>query len=317
MRWTLLSLQKIRLVSVLAMVLTPFVVTGCASNHFGFDTGSKKKSSAYPLTERTCLMRAMYFESSRSSRDGMIAVGTVVMNRVNSTAYPKTICGVVGQPNQFAPGVLVKPMTEAASIQRVEEAADSVLRGERAKKSKNAMFFHTAGLKFPYKNMYYVQVAGGNAFYEKRARDGSLQVPVNDSPYDVAFAFAQERNGNAPKFTTPGQTFATVQPAPAAQPARETVLEPTMVATNLPSQQQEEMPVQMQQQSQSRAHSQSQAQVPIIVAKADIIPIPKPMHANVDQIHTGSVNVNYTLPSKKKIDEIGAVLQRQERTRRF
>jgi len=31
----------------------------------------------------------------------------------------------------------------------------------------NAQFFHTAGLTFPYNNMHYVLVAGGNAFYEK------------------------------------------------------------------------------------------------------------------------------------------------------
>ncbi len=30
------------------------------------------------------------------------------------------------------------------------------------------MFFHAAGHRFPYDNMQYVLVAGGNAFYEKR-----------------------------------------------------------------------------------------------------------------------------------------------------
>ncbi len=47
--------------------------------------------------ERTCLVRAMYFESNRSSRDGLMAVGTVVMNRVASPRFPTTICGVVGR----------------------------------------------------------------------------------------------------------------------------------------------------------------------------------------------------------------------------
>ncbi|GAA5098432.1 cell wall hydrolase [Bartonella acomydis] len=183
--------------------LAPFVIVGCVSDHFSVENVNEKKKAKtviYPLTERQCLMRAMYFESNRSSREGMIAVGTVVMNRVNSSAYPKTICGVVGQYKQFAPGVLTRPMTESASVDRVKEAADAVLRGERDKKLKNAKFFHTAGLSFPYKNMYYVRIAGGNAFYEKRSRDGSLQVPTNDRPYDVAYAFVQERSGNAPSF---------------------------------------------------------------------------------------------------------------------
>ncbi|EJF78111.1 cell wall hydrolase [Bartonella birtlesii] len=183
--------------------LAPFVIVGCASDHLSVgnvNDNKKAKTAIYPLTERQCLMRAMYFESNRSSREGMIAVGTVVMNRVNSSAYPKTICGVVGQYKQFAPGVLTRPMTESASVGRVKEAADAILRGERDKKLKNAKFFHTAGLSFPYKNMYYVRIAGGNAFYEKRSRDGSLQIPTNDRPYNIAYAFAQERSGNAPSF---------------------------------------------------------------------------------------------------------------------
>jgi spore germination cell wall hydrolase CwlJ-like protein len=32
------------------------------------------------------------------------------------------------------------------------------------------MFFHVAGMKFPYKNMRYVHVAGGNTFYYKASR---------------------------------------------------------------------------------------------------------------------------------------------------
>lgn len=117
--------------------------------------------------ERQCLIRAMYFESNRSSRPGLLAVGTVVMNRVDSPLFPNSICGVVGQPNQFAPGVMTKALTSPA-LPRVEQVADEILAGKRSKGVKSAKFFHTAGLHFPYHNMHYVLVAGGNAFYEKR-----------------------------------------------------------------------------------------------------------------------------------------------------
>ena len=73
------------------------------------------------LSSRDCLARAMYFESNRSSDDGMLAVGTVVMNRVADREYPKSVCGVVGQKNQFAPGVLVKPMKPKASRDKSSE----------------------------------------------------------------------------------------------------------------------------------------------------------------------------------------------------
>ena len=119
-------------------------------------------------TELECMERAMYFESNRSSRDGMVAVGSVVMNRVQSGQYPRSVCGVVGQRNQFAKGIMSKKMSERGSRQRVNEAARSVLRGERHPMIGDAMFFHQAGHRFGYDNMHYVLVAGGNAFYERR-----------------------------------------------------------------------------------------------------------------------------------------------------
>ncbi len=73
--------------------------------------------------------------------------------------------------------------------------ADRVLAGERYAPMGGAMFFHTAGLTFPYTNMHYTAVAGGNAFYEK-------------------VRFAQN--------TLPTTSFVQVQPrAPAALPRRQ------------------------------------------------------------------------------------------------
>ena len=118
------------------------------------------------LSERECMTRVMYFESNRSSEDGMLAVGTVVMNRIASGRYPQTVCGVVGQQNQFAPGALTSPMVPRLAA-RVARVADRVLDGERNDRVGGAMFFHTVGYTFPYTNMHYTAVAGGNAFYEK------------------------------------------------------------------------------------------------------------------------------------------------------
>lgn len=142
---------------LLAATLLASPLAGCATSPFG------------GLSSRDCMARAMYFESNRSSDDGMLAVGTVVMNRVADKAYPNTVCGVVGQKNQFAPGVLSKPMKEGTSKARAYAMADKVLRGARHPNlGRDVKHFHTAGYKFPYNNMYYVLEAGGNNFYEKR-----------------------------------------------------------------------------------------------------------------------------------------------------
>ena len=125
--------------------------------------------SPFGLSSRDCLARAMYFESNRSSEAGMLAVGTVVMNRVADKRYPQSVCGVVGQKNQFAPGVLSKPMKEKRSAAMAYKVADEVMRGARHPTlSTDVKHFHTAGHRFSYGNMFYVLEAGGNNFYEKR-----------------------------------------------------------------------------------------------------------------------------------------------------
>jgi hypothetical protein len=121
------------------------------------------------LSERECMAAAMFFESNRSSDDGMLAVGTVVMNRLQSPKYPKSVCGVVGQHNQFAEGALTKHVNKRhSSWARAERAADAVLGGERHAGVGGAMFFHTAGYSLPVPQHEVVTLAGGNIFYDKR-----------------------------------------------------------------------------------------------------------------------------------------------------
>ena len=144
--------------SLVAAALVASTLAGCSGfNFFNF------------MGSRDCLARAMYFESNRSSADGMLAVGTVVMNRVAAKGYPKTVCGVVGQHNQFAPGVLTKAMSEPRSKALAYQVADQVLMGKRHPSlSSEVKFFHTVGYNFPYNNMNYVLEAGGNNFYIKQ-----------------------------------------------------------------------------------------------------------------------------------------------------
>ncbi len=141
---------------IFALPAVAALVVGCAINPFA------------SLSAKDCLTRAMYFESNRSSEEGMLAVGTVVMNRLADHRYPKNVCAVVGQKNQFAPGLLWKPMKEGRPKVLAARMAAAVLNGARHAGVRRAMHFHTAGLRFPYRNMHYVLEAGGNEFYEKR-----------------------------------------------------------------------------------------------------------------------------------------------------
>ncbi|MEZ2219573.1 cell wall hydrolase [Rhizobium sp. RCC_161_2] len=150
----------------------------------------------YTAKDRDCLKRVMYFESEHSDHDGYMAVGTVVMNRLTSGAYANSICGVVAQERQFAPGVMTRLVRPEAEPE-LDTAATAILRGERHAGVKDAMFFHTKGLKFPYNNMHYVAIAGGNAFYEKRGRDGELQTPAPLPAYEVAMNYVSPQGMSA------------------------------------------------------------------------------------------------------------------------
>ena len=145
-----------RVLPALAALGVVFSLAGCGLSPFGVF-----------MSPSDCLTRVMYFESNRSSAEGMLAVGTVVMNRVNDRKFPHTVCGVVGQPGQFAPGTLWLPLREGRGLQLARQVAARVLRGERHPDVGGAEYFHTAGYSFPYTNMHYVAVAGGNAFYWK------------------------------------------------------------------------------------------------------------------------------------------------------
>lgn len=149
MRWGMVALLAVSVAGL----------SGCSS---------RTRTTTFSTSDHDCMARAMYFESNRSSRDGMVAVGSVVMNRVASDDFPDTVCGVVGQRGQFAPGVLSKDMSERRSRARVSEAAAAVLAGERHPHVANARFFHALYYRAGYNNMHYVASAGGNAFYEKR-----------------------------------------------------------------------------------------------------------------------------------------------------
>lgn len=161
---TIRSSRRLTLAAI--VLLPPLALAGCV----GTDTDLMEEAVT-PLSygpSQECLARAMYFESNRSSESGMLAVGTVVMNRVNSGEYPKDVCAVVAQPKQFAPGVMTRSMGAGKDL--AMKTAHRVLSGERHEPVREARFFHTAGLSFPYGNMHYTAIAGGNAFYEKVSR---------------------------------------------------------------------------------------------------------------------------------------------------
>lgn len=75
-----------RLPAAACAVALSLVVSACTSSSDLLDdvVTSSVKPVAATASNRDCMAREMFFESHRSSREGLVAVGTVVMNRVNS-----------------------------------------------------------------------------------------------------------------------------------------------------------------------------------------------------------------------------------------
>lgn len=108
------------------------------------------------------LSRIIYCESGNQILNGKIAVGNVVLNRVNSSSFPNTIHDVIFQKNQFSPvssGSIYREPGEASVI-----AAKLVLDGAQVLDS--ALFFNTAGLVcYASKHRAYITTIGAHSFY--------------------------------------------------------------------------------------------------------------------------------------------------------
>lgn len=215
-------------------VLAATALTGAAVLQAAQPSAANARSAA----DRECLARAMYFESVKTAEDGMLAVGTVVANRLKSGRYGGSVCGVVGQRGQFAPGVMSRTMSGEAA-ERARRVAEAVLAGKRHPSVREAMFFHTAGLRFRYPNMHYVTVAGGNIFYEKRSAESAVAARENAASMARAYARAKiDQSAAAPVLASIGQNgvptagslFAFASPTPAPQVTTTIVQQPQRVA---------------------------------------------------------------------------------------
>lgn len=57
-------------------------------------------------TEEFCMAQNIYFEAGIDNHAGMAAVADVVLNRVNHSSYPSTVCGVVYQGYKHESGAM-------------------------------------------------------------------------------------------------------------------------------------------------------------------------------------------------------------------
>lgn len=66
-----------------------------------YGNGGNKGNSSYTNSDLYLLAKCIYAEARGESYTGQVAVGAVILNRVNSSAFPNTVAGVIYQSGAF------------------------------------------------------------------------------------------------------------------------------------------------------------------------------------------------------------------------
>lgn len=137
------------------------------------DAGSSKTKTSEK--EIGCLADAIYFEARGEPAGGQAAVAQVVLNRVDSSAYPKSICGVVYQGKNrrngcqfsFACDGKAEARNETKAWERAQRLARDMVQGRKQVASLSRVtHFHTTAVRPRWaKAMRKVSTIGNHVFY--------------------------------------------------------------------------------------------------------------------------------------------------------
>jgi len=120
--------------------------------------------------EWQCLSEAIYFEARGETLKGQFAVAEVILNRVDSPLYPRTVCGVVRQGCQFSytcDGYSDK-MREPGARALAQRIAWVMLKGAPRALTAGATHFHTRGVRPSWARRFPQTAAiGAHLFYRQ------------------------------------------------------------------------------------------------------------------------------------------------------
>lgn len=113
-----------------------------------------RRVAATPTRDLDCLTEAVYYEARGETSRGQAAVAQVVMNRVASPKFPKTVCGVVfqgaathGCQFSFVCDGSLRQRHDAEAWERARRIAARALSGAVLADVGKATHFHAAGVQ--------------------------------------------------------------------------------------------------------------------------------------------------------------------------
>ncbi len=118
-----------------------------------------------------CLRKALYFEARGESLKGEFAVAEVILNRVDSPDYPKSVCGVVNAKGHgqcafsYVCDGIGDRMREPMSIDRAGRIARVMLDGAPRTLTLGATYFHALHVRPNWGAVVQTAAIGGHLFY--------------------------------------------------------------------------------------------------------------------------------------------------------
>lgn len=154
-----------------AIILVSALIAGCASTPS--TRATRESSRQVNAAEQRCLALAMYWEARGEGERGMLAVGSVVLNRVASRDFPNRACAVVRQGGESPPCQFSWWCDGKSDVPRARPqwnaaltTADYMLRVHPKDPTYGALFFHSTAIKSPWLRSRERTVRiGGHVFY--------------------------------------------------------------------------------------------------------------------------------------------------------
>ncbi|MBU3029508.1 cell wall hydrolase [Paracoccus sp. XHP0099] len=125
----------------------------------------------YSDADVNCLAEALYHEARGEGAKGQAAVAEVILNRVDSRAFPSSVCGVVNQPSQFSYTIGGrKPIREKSAYRRALAIAQAALAGAPRTLTGGATYFHTPAVRPAWSRRFQRTVQIGRHIFYRRGQ---------------------------------------------------------------------------------------------------------------------------------------------------
>lgn len=118
-----------------------------------------------------CMRKALYFEARGESLQGQFAVAEVILNRLDSPAYPKSVCGVVQSSGHGACAFswvcdgYSDVMRDPVAADRAGRIAQLMLAGAPRPLTLGATYFHTRSVRPNWGRVIQTASIGAHVFF--------------------------------------------------------------------------------------------------------------------------------------------------------